>query len=208
MVRPQWLYWAMVMFCSALMTAIAPSQTWGRVGLQQRGTEVQQLTAAVSDALFEAMTVRDEGDPQAALVLLNAIEPVTLYDTAYLHQTRGHTYLDLDDLSSALAAFEAATLSGGFDAEGVQQIEYLVLQLMIGEGDPVGIERALADARTPEPVESAFNTRLYAYAYWELDAHATALDYARKARALHGRPDTTLDRMIAYLETVVDDTED
>lgn len=160
------------------------------------------VSAAVQAALLEAHDLLDEEKLEEALAYLDQIETEHAYDQAMIEQVRGFTYFSMQEHAASIAAFQAAMATGGLTEAQTQDFEYTVLQVSIASGDRDAILRALQEAQTPEQPESAFNTKLFAQAHMELEAYETALGYAQRARALHGRPDTFLDRMVRYLEVL------
>jgi tetratricopeptide (TPR) repeat protein len=162
-------------------------------------------SASVYDALLEVYALIDDEQLDDALAYLDQIQPEHAYDQARIEQVRGFTYYSMQDHASAIAAFQTAIATGGLTESQAQDFEYSVLQVSIASEDRDAILRALQAAQTPAQPDSAFNTKLFAQAYMGLEEYETALDYARRARALHGRPDQFLDRMVRYLESLTAD---
>jgi len=184
----------------AICAAVTALWSFGLSSVLAQDETPPTASAAVQAALLEAHDLLDEDKLNEALAHLDQIETEHAYDRAMIEQVRGFTYFSMQEHEASIAAFQAAMATGGLTEAQTQDFEYTVLQVSIASGDRDAILRALHEAQTPEQPESAFNTKLFAQAHMELEAYETALGYAQRARALHGRPDTFLDRMVRYLE--------
>lgn len=162
-------------------------------------------SASVQAALLEAYALIDAEQLDDALAHLDQIQAEHAYDQALIEQGRAFTYFSMQNHAASIAAFQAAIATGGLTDAQTQDFEYSVLQVSIASADRAAILLALEEAQTPAQPESAFNTKLFAQAYMELEEYETALGHARRARELHGRPDQFLDRMVRYLETLTAD---
>ncbi len=100
--------------------------------------EGRQFSADAGEKVNEALTMMNANNPQGAINvlqnLINTNQDLNPYERSTIYQMLGQNYNDVDNTSQALSAFQNAINSGGLLPNEVGNIEVVIAQLMIVNG--------------------------------------------------------------------------
>lgn len=143
----------------------------------------RSFSPATGDVVNMKMTLAEGADFAGALEKLQALiktPDLAPYERGVIYQMMGQYHYELDQLEAAIDAFENALKSGGLLSEERNNIDIVIAQLMIGNGQyRRGAERLEAGLTRIETIKPQY-VDLLVNAWVQAEDYARALPWARK----------------------------
>lgn len=161
---------------STVILAISAGQSFAK-------DNTRSFSPAVGETVNVTMTLAESEDYAGALEKLRALiktPDLTPYERGMIYQMMGQYNYELDQLALSLEAFENALKSGGLLPEERDNIDIVIAQLMIGNGQyRLGAERLESKIAIVETIKPQY-VDLLVNAWVQSEDYTRALIWAEK----------------------------
>jgi len=147
------------------------------------GENTRSFSLAVGDAVNVTKTMAEGEDYAGALEKLDALiksPDLAPYERGVIYQMMGQYSYELDQIDVSIEAFENALKSGGLSSEERDNIDIVIAQLMIGNGQyRRGAERLEAQLASNETIKPQY-VDLLVNAWVQTEDYSRALPWSEK----------------------------